>query len=321
MGRDKSALAEHTRGLSQWLLSLRQASGHTISQVAERTEQVGLPTSRSTLYRAELAPASGQRPSVPAWRVVEAYTKACGGSITEARRLWTKAASLKAPGKAGVLRRPAMAPQYIAEPAELLHAMRELRVQAGKPSLRELEDRARANPEDVTMLPRSTLGAVLNGTRQCRRDLLAYFVRACGVTKESEVMRWLAAWDRIEASRNGTANHNMHQRLTALEEDLHHTKTTLATVIALPAPRPETGPVLIPVPVPGIRPATTEKEKPKPHAPEPATAPAASTPARTRTKRTRRSGQWLTALLKGLTSTAGTAAVSAAVNAAVDAAL
>ncbi|MFF1410550.1 helix-turn-helix domain-containing protein [Streptomyces sp. NPDC058289] len=310
MGRVNSALAEHTRGLSQWLLSLRQASGLTISQVAERTEQVGLPTSRSTLYRAELAPAPGQRPSVPAWRVVEAYTKACGGSITEARRLWTKAASLKAPGKAGVQRRPAMAPQYISEPAELLHAMRELRLQAGKPSLRELEDRSRATPTAVTMLPRSTLGAVLNGTRYCRRDLLAYFVRACGVTKESEVMRWLEAWDRIEASRNGTADHNMHQRLTALEEDLHQTKSALATVITLPGPRPEAEPVLMPVPVPGIRPAATEK--PKPHVPEPATAPTVSTPARARPKRTRRSGQWLSALLKGLTSAAEAVAVTAA---------
>ncbi|MBT2470226.1 helix-turn-helix domain-containing protein [Streptomyces sp. ISL-66] len=319
MGRDNSALAEHTRGLSQWLLSLRQASGYTISQVAERTKLVGLPTSRSTLYRAELVP--GQRPSVPAWRVVEAYTKACGGSITEARRLWTKAVSLQTPGKVGVLRRPAMAPQYISEPADLLHAMRDLRLQAGKPSLRELEDLARANPDAVTMLPRSTLGAVLNGTRHCRRDLLAYFVRACGVTKESEVMRWLAAWDRIEASRNGTADHNMHQRLTALEEDLDQTKSALATVINLPKPRPETEPVLMPVPVPGIRPAATEK--PKPHVPEAATAPAASTPARTRTKpRTKlRSKPWLSALLKGLTSTAGSAAVTVAVNAAVDAVL
>lgn len=303
MGRINSALAEHTRSLSQWLLSLRQASGYTISQVAERTEQVGRPTSRSTLYRAELAPAPGQRPSVPAWPVVEAYTKACGGNITEARRLWTKAASLQNPGKSGVQRRPAMAPQYIAEPADLLHAMRELRLRAGKPSLRELQERAKATPTAVTMLPRSTLGAVLNGTRHCRRDTLAYFVRACGV-KEPEVMRWLAAWDRIEASRNGTADQNMHQRLTALEEDLHRTKTALATVTSLPRPRPATEPLLMPLP--GIRPAAAEK--PELHVSEPAIASAASTPARARPKRTRRSGQWLSALLKGITSAAETVA-------------
>ncbi|MET9467292.1 hypothetical protein ABZY44_21300 [Streptomyces sp. NPDC006544] len=282
--------------------------------MAIRTQRVGMPTSRSTLYRAELVRISGRRPSIPAWPVVEAYTKACGGNTAEARRLWTKAAGAPAPGKASTLpRRPAMAPQYICEPADLLRALRALRLRAGNPSLRELGLRAVPVGSTVTLLPRSTLGAVLNGTRHCRRDFLADFVRACGVTKESEVMLWLAAWDRIEAVRNGTAGHDMHQRLTALEEDLHRTKTALANVITLPEHRPGTEPVLMPMPVPGIRPAATEK--PEPHVPEPATAAAASTPARTRTKRTRRSRPWLSALLKGLTSTAGTAAVNAAVDA------
>lgn len=288
MGRTHSALAEHTaRDLAQWLLSLRRVPGLSISQVASRTEQVGMPTSRSTLYRAELLPVPGQRPSVPAWPVVEAYAKACDGSITEARRLWTKAAAAPAPGKNGsVPRRPAMAPQYISEPADLLLAMRDLRLRAGNPSLRELENRATAHPGAVTVLPRSTLGAVLNGTRRCRRDFLADFVRACGVTRESEVMRWVGAWDRIEASYNDTADHDMHHRLTVLEEDLHHTKAVLAAV--LPKPRPsDTG-----------RPHTTEPD------PGPVTAPGAGTPVHAGPTRTRRPRQWLSGLVRSIAAAA-----------------
>lgn len=291
MGRTNSALAEQTaRGLTQWLWSLRQASGLTISQVAIRTELVGMPTSRSTLYRAELVRASGRRPSVPAWPVVEAYTKACGGSIAEARRLWTKAAAVQAPGKASsVPRRPAMAPQYISEPADLLIAMRDLRLRAGNPSLRELEKRATASSGAVTVLPRSTLGAVLNGTRNCRREFLADFVRACGVTKEPEVMRWLAAWDRIEAYRNGTASSGMHQRLAALEEDVHNTKAALAA-LALPAPRREAEPVL------AVRPADIGH----PHTPGPVTVPKPGAPEHARSARTKQPGRWLPRLVKGI---------------------
>ncbi|MFI8504841.1 helix-turn-helix domain-containing protein [Streptomyces sp. NPDC085524] len=297
MGREPSALAEHTaRGLAQWLLSLRQASGLSISQVASRTERMGMSISRSTLYRAELVRMVGKQPSIPSWPVVEAYTKACGGNITEARRLWTKAASVPAPSKTASTapRRPAKALQYISEPVDLLHAMQNLRLRAGNPSLRELENRAKPRFSTVTLLPRSTLGAVLNGTRPCRREFLGHFVRACGVTNEAEVMRWLQAWDRIEASRTGTVNHDMHHRLTALEEDLHHTKAALATVLTLPKPRHEPEPVL----VPDTRPSDAEH----PQVAELVTEPAPVTRVRTKPSRTRRSGQWLSGLVKGISA-------------------
>ncbi|MFE5561167.1 helix-turn-helix domain-containing protein [Streptomyces sp. NPDC056544] len=194
--------------MAQWLRSLRQTPGLTVSQVAIRTELVEKPTSRSTLYRAELIPASGRGPSVPAWHVVEAYTKACDGNLVEARHLWMKAAAVQTAKKAnGIPLRPAMAPPYIFDPADLLIAMRQLRLQAGRPTLRELEKRATYAPDAVTLLPRSTLGAVLNGTRKCRRDLLFHFIRACGVRKDSEVLGWLEAWDRVEAYRNGDRRH------------------------------------------------------------------------------------------------------------------
>ncbi|MFI8265555.1 helix-turn-helix domain-containing protein [Streptomyces sp. NPDC085665] len=304
MRRTNSALAEHTaRGLAQWLLSLRQASGLTISQVASRAESAGMPASRSTLYRAELVRTTGRRPSIPAWPVVEAYTKACGGSIAEAKRLWTKAAGAPAPGKTSTVpRRPAMAPQYISEPADLLLAMRELRLRAGNPSLRELEKRATPASGTVTLLPRSTLSAVLNGTRPCRRDLLADFVRACGVTKESEITRWLSAWDRIEAARTGTADHDLHQRVTALEEDLHHTQTMLATVL-LPNPRPEAEPLPAP--------DTPAVENPQPRTPQAAvTEPAASAPAGTKRTPARRPKKWLSGLVRGITGAAGASATT-----------
>ncbi|MFF4013330.1 hypothetical protein [Streptomyces sp. NPDC001717] len=299
MGREPSALAEHTaRGLAQWLLSLRQASGLSVSQVASRTERMGMSISRSTLYRAELVRMVGKQPSIPAWPVVEAYTKACGGNITEARRLWTKAASVPAPGKTtpAAPRRPVKALQYISEPVDLLHAMQNLRLRAGNPSLRELENRAKPRFSTVTLLPRTTLGAVLNGTRPCRRELLAHFVRACGVTNEAEVRRWLQAWDRIEASRTGTVNHDMHHRLTALEEDLHHTKAALATVLTLPNPRHE------PEPEPALVPDTRPAETQHPQVAEPVTEPAPVIWVRTKPSRTRRSGKWLSGLVKGISA-------------------
>ncbi|MER7764351.1 hypothetical protein [Streptomyces sp. NPDC097619] len=310
MGRAPSALAEHAaRDLAQWLLSLRQASGLSVSQVAIRTERMGMSISRSTLYRAELVRVVGKQPSIPAWPVVEAYTKACGGNITEAKRLWTKAVSVPTPGKTNPSqpRRSVKALQYISEPVDLLHAMQALRLRAGNPSLRELENRSKRFT--VAVLPRSTLSAVLSGSRPCRRVFLADFVRACGVTDETEVRRWLQAWDRIEANRTGAFEHDVHHRLTALEEDLHHTKTTLATVLTLPEPRDEPDPepeLLSPRSAAAEQPRTTEPVTAKAaeqvtEKTEKVVKPAPVARLRVKTPRPRRpGGGWFSGLVKGI---------------------
>ncbi|MGW0512408.1 hypothetical protein ACWC4C_43990 [Streptomyces olivaceoviridis] len=87
------------------------------------------------------------------------------------------------------------------EPAELLMAMRELRVTAGMPSLRVLERRAAVPGGGGSYLPHSTLGAVLNGTRSCTPELLWHFVTACGVTRDEDRSQWMEAARRVERYR------------------------------------------------------------------------------------------------------------------------
>ncbi|MEU6657846.1 hypothetical protein [Streptomyces sp. NPDC046821] len=95
-------------------------------------------------------------------------------------------------------------------PAELLLAMRDLRIAAGQPSLRDLGDRAAVPGGGGSYLPRTTIGNVLSGKRACTDVLLLHFVKACGVTRESEIQQWKEAWKRAYqpegvTSRYGTA--------------------------------------------------------------------------------------------------------------------
>ncbi|MFD7916864.1 hypothetical protein ACFV30_40310 [Streptomyces sp. NPDC059752] len=129
---------------------------------------------------------------------------------------------------------------------------------------------------------------MLNGTRKCRRDLLFHFIRACGVRKDSEVLGWLEAWDRVEAYRNGTAGSRMQQRLAAIEEEVHNTKAALEA-LALPGPRQGTEVVQ----------DVHSVDTGHPHPVEPVTAPTRE--AREHTKQTRtRARRWLPRLARGI---------------------
>ncbi|MFF3547314.1 hypothetical protein [Streptomyces platensis] len=206
MGRSKSAPADQAvRELAERLTLLRQLSGLTYSRMAHASAEMGLPVSTCTLFRAD----KGR--SLPAWTTVKAYVGTCGGSIPMARKLWDKAARAKmqvhniaAPAPARVA--PAL--PYISEPLQLLQAMQELRLSAGQPSLRVLEARAAVPGGGGSFLPRSTLGGVLNGTRDCTRELLGHFINACGVDREADVREWMKAWDRVDSHRGkGSAAH------------------------------------------------------------------------------------------------------------------
>ncbi|WP_307624371.1 hypothetical protein [Streptomyces sp. V3I7] len=125
-----------------------------------------------------------------------------------ARKLWDKAARAKMQVHSitvPALPRTAPAVPYINEPGELLQAMRELRLSAGQPSLRVLEERAAVPGGGGSFLPHSTLGAVLNGTRHCTKDLLGHFIHACGVTRTADVREWMKAWDRVARYRGEAA--------------------------------------------------------------------------------------------------------------------
>ncbi|WP_318204705.1 hypothetical protein [Streptomyces sp. SCL15-4] len=195
MGRTSGALVRHTpvETLAQWLESLRRRSGTSWDQMARIAVASGLPATRSTLYRA----ARGE--ALPKWRTVQAFTRVCGGDEREAKRLWTAAARHEAADGGAAPRVTAPPPRFITEPWQLVHAMREMCRENGHPTLRELEERAYIDiANKVSLLPKSTLGAVLRG-RMPARDLLLNFVRYCGNVPESRLGDWADAWDRVHA--------------------------------------------------------------------------------------------------------------------------
>jgi hypothetical protein len=162
------------------------------------SDRIGEPgCSAVTLSRAD----SGF--SLPRRSVVEAYAEACGASRREARIRWTRAVrrgtGARAAGmRAGQRERPQSAGaarrlEMVYEPAHLLEAMHRLRLTAGRPSLRELQDRARAL--DVGPLPRSSVADVLAGVRAPSADLLLAYARVCGVS-DRDIGAWHSAWVR-----------------------------------------------------------------------------------------------------------------------------
>ncbi|OKJ31493.1 hypothetical protein [Streptomyces sp. CB01580] len=49
--------------------------------------------------------------------------------------------------------------------------------------------------------PRSTIGAILNGTRACPPDVLRHYITACGVTRDEDRRQWMEAVLRVERYR------------------------------------------------------------------------------------------------------------------------
>lgn len=198
MGRQTSARAEKAlRDLAEWLRSLRRVSGLAYGRMAQTSRDINLPTSTAAFCRAD----KGR--GLPPWKVVEAYARCCDGSVAEARRLWRRAAIATSEVREIDVRASTRAPAlpFVMEPAELLMAMRELRVAAGMPSLRALEARAAVPGGGGSYLPRSTIGAVLNGTRACPPDVLRHYITACGVTRDEDRRQWMEAALRVERYR------------------------------------------------------------------------------------------------------------------------
>ncbi|MFI1393347.1 helix-turn-helix domain-containing protein [Streptomyces sp. NPDC020681] len=207
MGRRKTALVKSAPyyELARWLRSLRQNSGLTYREMADRVGRAGC--SAVTLSRAD----SGS--VLPRRRVVEAYAAACGVPAQQARAVWEKAATsvteqqripvtvLPARGRARRL-------ELVYEPAHLLEAMHRLRHDVGNPSLRELQDRARGS--GFGPLPRSTLADVLAGLRMPSEALLISYALACGQPHD-RILAWRAAWDR--ARRGATGRQQVAARL------------------------------------------------------------------------------------------------------------
>ncbi|MET9398623.1 helix-turn-helix transcriptional regulator [Kitasatospora sp. NPDC002965] len=215
MARRKNAMpsaAPHYE-LAQWLRALRAESGLTYRQMAGRITRSGC--SSATLSRAD----SGS--ALPRLGVVEAYAAACGASVREARQRWERAATGAGTAAARADRRPDRAPpggrarrvELVYEPAHLLEAMHRLRLAAGQPSLRELQERARTGGFGV--LPRSTLADVLAGLRMPSEPLLVTYVRCCGIPGD-RIAAWRAAWFRAVGCCGPTAVPSADARVRSL---------------------------------------------------------------------------------------------------------
>jgi hypothetical protein len=219
VGRTKEPLPPSARyhELARWLRALRRRSGMTYRQMADRIREPGC--SAATLSRAD----SGSR--LPRRTVVEAYAEVCGASRREARARWARAARQTgrpsgshpdrrpghdAPGHAAgaghrppAVSGPARRLDLVYHPAHLLEAMHRLRLAAGRPSLRQLQERARslgAGP-----LPRSTVADVLAGVRMPSEELLLSYALACG-EKGPELLLWRSAWARALRCDSGPAS-------------------------------------------------------------------------------------------------------------------
>jgi len=231
MGRTRSALAQPNpiETLAQWLESLRQRSGMSWDQMAQTAVEGGLMVSRSTLHRA------AQGETLPKWKTVQAFTRVCGGDEREAKRLWTRADRYKAVSTGGAPRIVVLRPQFITEPWQLVHAMKDMCRENGNPTLRELEERAYIDVKNkVSLLPKSTVGAVLQG-RMPAKDLLLNFVRYCGNVQENRLQEWEDAWERANAYRKGERRPEAaeaQQELAQVEEELKRTREQLEQATA-----------------------------------------------------------------------------------------
>ncbi len=201
MGRRENAVADVTKQLTElvlWLRAQRRLRGLTYAAMAQKTDYTASMLSRA---------ASGR--TVPSWKVVEAYARACRADLRTAKRLWRTARwadqqqrgrdrteeFLNAAIAAKFYNILAAKPQLIDTFAKLRLGMIGLRAKNGHPSLVELQERAGRAPNGRRRLPASSLGAVLRSEASPRRGHVTAFVAAMGAPPDT-VMAWAEAWER-----------------------------------------------------------------------------------------------------------------------------
>ncbi len=156
MGRPENDLppAGAVSELARWLQRLRERAGSP--PYREMARMTGLAA--TTLSRA----ASGT--SRPEWKTVFVYTQACGGDTDKALTLWNRVAE-KPPRARGAhsLRNGVRRPEHVSTRADLVKALNYLRISAGQPSLRQLENIA--HDSGGRALPDATVSDLLAGKR------------------------------------------------------------------------------------------------------------------------------------------------------------
>ncbi|MFD0638774.1 protein kinase [Catenulispora yoronensis] len=194
MGRSESPIIAHgpLADFASGLRELRDTAGRpTYKELGERTNYA--PTALSTA-------ANGKK--LPSWDVTVAFVRACGGDeqswLTrwdEVRRSMSAEGALPVPRttRSSIERRFARAePAGAQDVSEFVAQMRRLRIEAGKPTLSELDRRAR---EAGRRLPTSTLSDALKGGRLPSWPVVHAFVLACGGS--SGIDDWEDAWKRV----------------------------------------------------------------------------------------------------------------------------
>ncbi|WP_405681114.1 helix-turn-helix domain-containing protein [Streptomyces sp. NBC_00868] len=186
MGRPEQPVPYPHRALGRLALGLRHArhAAHlTYSQLAGNAAGF----SRPTLQRA----ASGK--ALPTREAVTAYARACGTDPGPLLALWEAAARERV---IRTLHRPAPAVRQIRDEADMGAALRNLHLEAGAPSYREIERRTR-NSVGTIRVPRTTVHQILSRQRfPSSRDQLRALLVALGVPVAGHE-NWLRAWSRV----------------------------------------------------------------------------------------------------------------------------
>lgn len=211
MGRPEKPVRTPNHGLmrlAMWLRAHRDLARLTYAELAQQTVY-----SATTLQRAT----TGER--IPRLPVVEAYARACGGSVEEARRLWRCARRNEQKlTQRWSIPSAVPTPDLVREPAELVAALKALYYKSGALPLMEMERRAGGHGR----LPHSSVHRLLKGAGMLRQDQLTAFLTVCGVP-EREHLRWQRAWGRAwrHRQREGVVRDYL-QNMTASYTDQVH---------------------------------------------------------------------------------------------------
>ncbi|MFE9069053.1 helix-turn-helix domain-containing protein [Streptomyces violaceusniger] len=170
------------KALVQRLRNVKESSGKTIEVLAEDSG-----FSESVVRRA----LAGRQ--VPLLETVMRIADACGGQSRDLARLWTAAKAEKVlPG----VRK--LGPAMVTSPVEFVDSMNFMRIDAGYPSLRQLERHAGSDQDGRTRLPHSTLHLVLAGQVPPAEGLFTAFMDVLAVPS-SQRHAWLDAHRRVFA--------------------------------------------------------------------------------------------------------------------------
>lgn len=222
MGRPENPLTgpPHRQELARRLREMRAAAEVTYDEMAATAGSA----SAATYKRA----ASGA--VVPRWTRVVGFCLAILSTAqavpllnaAELRELWVKARM----EQRGTLHLKKPRPEYIADMADLSHALYALYEYAGAPTLREVQ----GSGGESVHLPLSTLARIVGReTLPADKQQLLAFVRGCRVEPGEQRNKWVKAWTKVTMARMA-----VDDDLTSFAESMIKTiKADPATAMAL----------------------------------------------------------------------------------------